>query len=335
MPCQFCLVFYLKTDMWRHVQKCDFRQHPLGTDNQKVTKDLLKASKMLLAGALSVGPPGTTQISNEMFVEHIISRFTNDDITRTVKSDHLLLSLGTVLFEKLGTERANEVRSRMRNGARLKMKLQEITNRNVALEDFITGTNFDNCITAVKDLAEISTEHSLNGVIMFKKPSLALKLGSLLKKVAGLKRGKAIRAAAVNRYDQRSQEKRKEADDFITLFDTEWTDAVASSAHQSASERRFNKKDLLPVTKDLVKLKAYHSTMIPKCIVALEEEPIMTNWQNLARVVLSSLILFNKRRGEEPAKMLLKKYEDRADWRQANEELTESLKPVEKILMKK
>ncbi len=61
----------------------------------------------------------------------------------------------------------------------------------------------------------------------------------------------------------------------------------------------------------------------------------MTNWQNLARVVLSSLILFNKRRGEEPAKMLLKKYEDRADWRQANEELIASLKPVEKILMKK
>ncbi len=59
--------------MWHHVQKCNFRQHLLGTDNEKVAKDLVKASKMLLAGALSVGPPGTTQISNEMFVEHIIS----------------------------------------------------------------------------------------------------------------------------------------------------------------------------------------------------------------------------------------------------------------------
>ncbi len=111
----------------------------------------------------------------------------------------------------------------MRNGARLKIKLQEITNRNVALEDFITGSNFDNCAKAVKDLAEISTERSLNGVIMFKKPSLALKLGSLLKKVAGLKRGKAVRATAENRYDERSQEKRKEAEDFITLFESEWT----------------------------------------------------------------------------------------------------------------
>ena len=84
------------------------------------------------------------------FVEHIISRIANDDITRAVKSDHLLLSLGTVLFEKLGSERANEVRSRMRNGTRLKMKLQEITNRHVALENFITGSNFDNCAKSVR-----------------------------------------------------------------------------------------------------------------------------------------------------------------------------------------
>ncbi len=80
------------------------------------------------------------------FVEHIISRIANDDITRAVKSDHLLLSLGTVLFEKLGSERANEVRSRMRNGARLKMVLQEIT----SLQDFITGSNFDNCAKSVR-----------------------------------------------------------------------------------------------------------------------------------------------------------------------------------------
>lgn len=59
------------------------------------------------------------------------------------------------------------------------------------------------------------------------------------------------------------------------------------------------------------------------------------NWMQLARVTLSRLITFNKRRGNAAAQMLVDKYVHRPNWQNANRELVDSLKPIEKALMKR
>ena len=46
-----------------------------------------------------------------------------------------------------------------------------------------------------------------------------------------------------------------EAQEFLEVFEGDWSDNIGSIARQNASENRYNKKEHLPLTKDLVKLK--------------------------------------------------------------------------------
>ena len=83
----------------------------------------------------------------------------------------------------------------------------------------------------------------MSGTQVFGKPDLALKAGQLLKKLAFLKKGNAIR--------KRDSTQRQDAEDFISLYEAEWNDRVTGIASQNISERRYNKKEILPVTNGL------------------------------------------------------------------------------------
>lgn len=119
-------------------------------------------------------------------------------------------------------------------------------NESASVEDFITPSQFDVCITAVKSLAMESDRNSLSGTKTFNKPSLALKASQLLKKVADLKKGLAIRKKEI--------EAKEAASKFVDLYRNEFTYAISRIAHQSQHERKFNKKEIFPITSDLSKL---------------------------------------------------------------------------------
>lgn len=84
----------------------------------------------------------------------------------------------------------------------------------------------------------------MSGTKTYCKPAIALKAGEFLKKVAGLKRGQAVR--------KRNTADRDEISEFIGLYDREFR-TVSSVAHQTIHERKFNNKVLLPLTEDLLK----------------------------------------------------------------------------------
>lgn len=50
---------------------------------------------------------------------------------------------------------------------------------------------------------------------------------------------------------------------------------------------------------------------------------------------LARLILFNKRRGEEPAKLKIASFLNRPSWKDGNDEIVQSFNPIERELMKK
>lgn len=77
-----------------------------------------------------------------------------------------------------------------------------------------------------------SDRNSLSGTNTFNKPSLAIKAGQLLKKVADLKKGEAIRKKDI--------EAKKAASEFVDLYRNEFTDAIS--------------EEILPITSDLIKL---------------------------------------------------------------------------------
>lgn len=64
--------------------------------------------------------------------------------------------------------------------------------------------------------------------------------------MANFKIGKAIK--------ERDTILRQEATDFITLHEVEWTEKISSIDHQTTKQKRFNKKDMLSVTEDVISL---------------------------------------------------------------------------------
>lgn len=65
----------------------------------------------------------------------------------------------------------------------------------------------------------------------------------------------------------------------------------------------------------------------------LKRKPTYDTWRKLANATLARMICFNKRRADEPSKILIEKFKNRTSWQDANAELVGSLPALEKELM--
>ena len=93
------------------------------------------------------------------------------------------------------------------------------------------------------------------------------------------------------------------------MFDSEWQSRVSSIALKTVTSEKRNKPDLIPLTADLVKIKAYLESAVTDLSDRLYAEPNTENYVNLVECVVSRIILFNKRRGREVARMTRAHYE--------------------------
>ncbi len=243
-PCPMCYGFYLSTSLYRHAKVCDrsVKEMESYEHEQRAKRQLNSFSQLLLDGAAVMG----TKVSAG-FREYVLSRLSNDAITLAIKSDPLLLLFGERQFHKLGSQRASEIRGKLRNASRLKLSLRKISNLpNASLQDFLKPDKFDVCYDAVIDLCEVEQEKSLSGTIKLTRPDLALKAGQLLKKLAGVRKGQFIRS--------KDLEGVQDIDMFLALLKDEWGDRIAAIARQNIQERKYNRKEVLPLTSDIVKL---------------------------------------------------------------------------------
>ena len=84
-------------------------------------------------------------------------------------------------YNKLGSNRAGQVREKLRILGRIKIMLRSLTGESSAeIGHFITPRKFDTCIQAVQKCAEINNDRtSLSGTSVYEKPSFAVKAGPL------------------------------------------------------------------------------------------------------------------------------------------------------------
>ncbi|XP_060083174.1 uncharacterized protein LOC132562449 [Ylistrum balloti] len=83
----------------------------------------------------------------------------------------------------------------------------------------------------------------------YSNPSLALKIGHLLKKCAKVKKAMSLISA-----DTQSG---SNADAFLTLCESEWSDDVSIAALQTLSSEKRNKGSILPLTEDITKIQRF------------------------------------------------------------------------------
>lgn len=258
------------------------------------------------------------------FYMNVLSGMMNDNILGIIKSDDIITSYGVSEYEMLGDAQADTIRQNMRGLGRLVAELRhQATSDQCSLRDCLQPEKFDTLIGGILSL--VRSDHNEHGRPQLGIPSLALKLGYSLKKCAGIMLGKSIKSG-----DQAGERK---AEAFLKLYDLEWNKRISKCALATLSQRKTNAPQLLPLTQDLVTLQSYQLRTMNELGQQLNSCPSAEIWMKLAKVALSRLIVFNKRRGGEAACMHLSSYISRPNWRApSTEEFKANLSGIERKL---
>ena len=307
-PCQHCYAYLVRSEIWRH--RCPFR----GDKKQRQAK----SSKLLLP------PPTGASVS----LGKVLASSRDDEISRIIKSDWLIIKLGEKLLAGIGPEKDSErnIRGGLRRIGRLLQRLRIEENLpNANLASFLTPQNFRRTLNAAKLLAGYQEEDGL-----FSTPSLALKLGHSLKKCATILQGKHL--------EDGDTEGASRAASYRQLVEMNWSDEVSRSALRTLTRNKMNKPRLLPLTEDIVKLSKHLKEEAAKqCVIienASDSDNIQAAWKLLNEAALASIILFNRKRAGEVSKMSLSSYEEKRCQGNGQKMITESLSILEQELSK-
>ena len=319
LPCIYCCVLYMKHDLWRHAQKCRFR-----CPDDMTCNSILIHSRMMLRGAVDIKLD-----VNDKFKADVLQGMRNDCITKIVLGDAIILKYGQHLHQRLGRNRAHDISQRMRQLARLIKEMNSgrpDEDPEVSLSECLSGSMFDNVVEATSFLSVPST--STLGRPMFSNPSIGLKLGHALVKCAEIKKGLGIR--------QDDNGTIKEADAFLSQHKSEWTSSVSAHSLATFKHRKYNNPIQLPSVADLLKLKSYQESRMRKLADKLALQPSYSSWRELCEVVFTRVVIFNRRRSGEMAKLALPAYQNRPRWEEvASDEIKASLTALEKQLLKR
>ena len=207
----------------------------------------------------------------------------------------------------------------MRQTARLLTELRKVDGKaDVALEEFMTPSHFDDVVQATRNIA--ATAGSTNSD---NSPSLALKLGYNISQCAGVLWGKALR--------NMDEEKVRKVEYFQKLYSTDWKLKVSSQALTTMRRTDRNREEQLPICEDLLTFREYLLRKIKEEEANLKLNPSAQAWTTLAELILARIISFNKRRAGEVSKMLLDDYNRRLSATQSAD-ITSRLTPLERQL---
>ncbi|XP_057707363.1 uncharacterized protein LOC130926131 isoform X2 [Corythoichthys intestinalis] len=281
--CRFCQGLYARASLWRHVKNCPQKSFEVGPSAGQ------KRIQLVL--------PRPEQVSEAVW--KIACEMNQDNISSVVRSERHILSLGESLYNaRKPQERRNDyIRQKMREMARLLITARAITPLKTT-EDLVMPGNFPHVIQAVRAVAGYDLESN-----SYKTPSLALKLGHSLAKVAGIVQCSAIIANCSSIAESAKQ--------FVTLYEKNWNETISASALGTLQQAKWNKPQVLPFTQDVSLLHNFLATESAKCMKDLEEKPNSITYGNLAKVTLTQVILFNRKRQGEVSKMDLQSFTSR------------------------
>lgn len=316
LPCTLCLGFLHRKDLWRHIKHCPCRVEPLEAHSFRRYQ---MESRLLLAPILNDCSSASQALQN------VLSVMKKDTIGLVARNDPLILSYGSICADKMARHETTYVSQKMRQLARLLMKLRELKGcADAHLSDFLSPDSFDDVVSAVKLECQFvpSDEQHL---ARLSTPSLAMKLGHALQKCASMLRNTALKA--------RDSDLASSAANYLLVHASEWPQRVSTFALRTIQLDRQNKPEVLPLTGDIIKLSKYLDVELKEKTASYEQECTAVHYEELVQVTLAKLITFNKRRSGETERIELHQYAHLPHViGLANAEFSATLKPSERKL---
>ncbi|KAF3838040.1 hypothetical protein F7725_009808 [Dissostichus mawsoni] len=219
-----------------------------------------------------------------------------DDVYIAVKSDVCIMEYGEHLYHRLGYDvgKHEYIRQKLRELGRLLVCSRKTTPLKT-IQDHVKPINFLHVVQAVKHVAGFDSETNT-----YKCPSLALKIGHSLKKISMLVESRAN--------VQSNYSAAKDARTFRRVYETRWNELISAASLRTLQESKWNAPQLLPFTKDVQTLHSYLDVQQQEVHSKLSADKSPQTWSQLAKVTLTQVILFNRRRAGEVSKMPLSAY---------------------------
>ncbi|XP_034545080.1 uncharacterized protein LOC117816825 isoform X2 [Notolabrus celidotus] len=281
MHCINCEAYLKRKLLWKHMKRCHLTKKIEG----------LKPGKNRVQALCAYAQPVPDNI-NARFWKMVLD-MREDEITNVVRKEKSILKFGEHLFNKHGHDvtKHEYIRQKMRETGRLVLQGKKDGTLKT-MTDFFVPANFPLVIEAVKNVAGLNEETNT-----YKTPSLALKLGHNIKKIAKILECEAMISGDENAIHN--------VQVFRQISDTRWNECVSSQALRNLSEAKWNAPQLLPFAEDVKKMHEHLNVQRKDCQTKLQQEPNKKHWAELAKMTLCEVILFNRRREGEVSKMPL------------------------------
>nr|XP_055049347.1 uncharacterized protein LOC129434425 [Misgurnus anguillicaudatus] len=284
MHCIYCQGLFLKKTLWRHLKICKFKRSDV---KPKPGRTRVQA----LCGFAQPPPPGVTH-----GVWKLLNAMNQDEVALAARNDWSILELGKHLYNKCGSRiKMHEyIRQKMRELGRLLICARKVSPL-TSIKELTNPENFLHTVDAVKETAGYNEETGL-----YENPSIAVKLGQSLNKIAML-----IESQSIISGDKATA---KAANSFQQLYQSRWSEYISASARRTLEEAKWNKPTLLPFTEDVKLLHLYLDEQEKIYYKLLSAQPLSHHWSKLAKVTLTQVMLFNRRREGEVSQMPLSAY---------------------------
>lgn len=294
-PCPNCLGWFVIEDLWKHKNSCPSGKYAVANIRKQ-----------------SVAIMMVNEVDSE--VGTFFESFTKKDIFGLLASnDNLIRQLAKFLIQKDGLKHASNLSQKLRYMAKLLHELRTLTNQpNENLEYFLKPIYwpvFEKCLQSMSGF-----KFEMNQDTNVDKPSVCRTLGQCLRHVINIKISSDIQTM--------KKEEAKIAKEFSFVFEHKWP-SMSLNAIKSSNSKKQTAGNKLPLISDLNILKKEITTNID-CLVR-KKKINKDQFKRLILCTLSRLLLFNARRGSEPAAMTVEQYLNGKNHKYKNQEEIDKL----------
>ncbi|XP_058980559.1 uncharacterized protein LOC131803367 isoform X1 [Musca domestica] len=219
----------------------------------------------------------------------------NDNITKAIRFDELIIRYGNRLSEKLSqSHHHDQIRANMRLLGRFKIEFMKIVPEISELKDIFKPYLFDNAIEALRKTAKWTFDKG------FATPAVATSLSSLIKKCARIQRNEFIKC--------QNEDSKCNLDNFISLWVEETPVQINKKALEDLENRKRTKTNDLPSKNDIKILYDYLRTIMLDSFAELCLNYNFISWKKLLESTLIFIQVFNRRRAGEIERLTIENF---------------------------
>lgn len=318
LPCEWCHKYLLKSSLWKHRAKCICR--PRFSNEKEKCESSVKRYGYAVSNSRYLMHSSIVNEENEDDNDKLVDLYQrmSDGITKDiVMQDRVIKRYAVLRIESLGQktdQKLNDIH-RVSQGARTLARLVEqcrTKKPGVTLYDLIRPENFDIVVQAAQTLSATAV-------------SLGRLIGCTLCHAVNIKASLAVRMD--------DDEEGKKTDAFKKLFSSEWNYRVNAPAVKKMNTIKRSRIQTIPLTEDLKVLRNFIIQETKSACERLRKAVLPSDWTWLAKLTMSRLIIFNKRRRAEVKDLKVSEFITRPKWNEHScEEMKLSLSTTDRIV---